>query len=61
MAVQTTKIPIPDACVRYDMSYNQVWRLVLLGAGHKVGTRWVVDVATLERALREREQAIGAA
>jgi len=46
-------ISIADAAVRLRLSYNQVFRLVLVGElqGERHGPRWFVSASSVERFL----------
>lgn len=45
------EVTLAEAALRLGLSWQQAWRLVLVGAlkGRKVGRRWFVGVESIER------------
>jgi len=52
------QIGLVDAAHRLSQSWARTWDMVLRGelAGTKVGGRWLVDEADVDRVLRERRR-----
>jgi hypothetical protein len=48
-------IPLALAAQRLGVSWTRAWRLVLTGQleGSKIGGRWVVSAASIERAVED--------
>ena len=57
MATSAPNLPLADACQRLGLSHAAGYRLMLQGrlAGVRVGGRWHVDLASLERFEKARK------